>query len=550
MYRSRVAWLLGDYSRHRFTTEDYDYWMRVNEMLRLRHADFDDSVYDYRFHATSLTARDEELGITSGRDRLMVFDDFRRDALLTPALWQVRSASEGARPVADRLTACIRSAGHLVFGGTPEQTDHWPTHFLTAISVLVVDDLVAATEPPPEDRSATLRVLAVVDPDFDPTIDPHPDWDLCTVVGERPPGGTMEPYRRWLSVANAESLFAAAEVRARSEEFRALEDVLFDGSKPTVEATVVVCTHKIVEALSDSIQALVQQDADPETYEILLVNNRPSDQDLASEVERLRHTGDVRRSGLIRVVHCPIPGLSHARNAALSEAAGGIILCIDDDAVASKSLVSEAVRIFAERPHVGIIGGHIRLDPPDPPPPVLNPGWERYWSQFSTGAEECREVDQWWQFPWGACWCARRDVLIEMGGFRSRYGRVGNDFSGGEEIIAAALARRLGHAVAVAPELEVAHRVDSSRYSWRHVRNTIIAGTLVNYQAQRDLYLPMWESIGSTIKNLLSPSYDRTVGANNFFARARHWIYRKQAWIRLLRVQLGDRWRRLWTPRM
>jgi hypothetical protein len=36
-----------------------------------------------------------------------------------------------------------------------------------------------------------------------------------------------------------------------------------------------------------------------------------------------------------------------------------------------------------------------RLDPPDSPPPVLNPGWERYWGQFVTSAEQCHEVDQW-----------------------------------------------------------------------------------------------------------------------------------------------------------
>ena len=31
LYRDRVAALLGDYSRFRFGTEDYDYWMRVND---------------------------------------------------------------------------------------------------------------------------------------------------------------------------------------------------------------------------------------------------------------------------------------------------------------------------------------------------------------------------------------------------------------------------------------------------------------------------------------------------------------------------------------
>ena len=62
--------------------EDYDYWMRVNALLQLRHTDFDEPAYEYRFHSKSLTSRDEELGITRRRVRMMVFDDFRRDFYL------------------------------------------------------------------------------------------------------------------------------------------------------------------------------------------------------------------------------------------------------------------------------------------------------------------------------------------------------------------------------------------------------------------------------------------------------------------------------------
>src|SRR6266545_6305190 len=79
LYRNQVDFLLGDYSRFRFGTEDYDYWMQVNSLFTLRHADFAEPLYDVRFHSASLTARDDELGITRSREGLMVFDDARRD---------------------------------------------------------------------------------------------------------------------------------------------------------------------------------------------------------------------------------------------------------------------------------------------------------------------------------------------------------------------------------------------------------------------------------------------------------------------------------------
>jgi polysaccharide pyruvyl transferase CsaB len=550
MYRSRVAWLLGDYSGRRFTTEDYDYWMRVNEFLTLRHADFDDTIYDYRFHASSLTARDEELGITRGRVQLMVFDDFRRDVLLAPALWHVDHVGDGAGARAEALRRRVEAAGHLLFDTGTGDLESWPRLFLTAIAVRIVAGN-APLEPPPEPLPPEcFKVLALVGGGADdPTPGPPEGWDLCIRMGSSDAWEPAEPYRLWLPVADIDALFAAAEIRARSAQFEAVELAIADSdANSTLDATVVICTHKAIGPLRDSVLSVVRQATDGERFEIILVNNKPDDANLEAEIATLRQIADGECPDLLRVVRCPIPGLSHARNAGIAEARGAIIICLDDDAVARKSLVSEAVRLFRERPECGVIGGHIRLVPPDPAPEVLNPGWERYWSQHLTDATECREVQHWWEFPWGACWCARRNLLLTMGGFRSGYGRIGSDYSGGEEIIAASLAQKLGHRVAVAPELEVEHRVERSRYTWRHVRKTIIAGALVTYQAQRDLHLPMWEGIGSTLKKLLSPSFDRTVGANSYSARARHWLYRKEAWMRLLSRQIKDRFRRMRRP--
>lgn len=552
MYRSRVAWLLGDYSPHRFTTEDYDYWMRVNEMLTLRHVDFDEPLYEYRFHGASLTARDEELGITRGRERLMVFDDFRRDALLSPVLWSIKIGSSTVADHAEKLRQRIRRARHREFDPATEEVTAWPELFVTSIMVNFATPDDTVSPPPSRLPRGCLRVLAVV---VGETRDGHEpkagdDWDLCVLVGGTDSGHDRHPYHRWLTVKDVDALFQAAEIRAHSEQFAAAEAAA-EGARtpPSRAASLVICTHQVIAPFRQSVLSAVRQEADPSTYEVLVVNNRPGDENLEAEIRAVQKAADAERPGLLRIVHCPLPGLSHARNSAVSAASGEIVIFLDDDAVAQPSLVPEAVRLFAEQPQVGVIGGHIRLVPPDPKPMVLHPGWERYWSHLMTDATECRDVEHWWQFPWGACWGARRDVLLAIGGFRCRYGRVGNDYSGGEEVIAATLGRRLGFGVAVAPELEVEHHVERSRYTWRHVRRTIIAGTLVNYQAQRDLYLPMWEGIGSTVRKLLSPSIDRTVGANSAAARARHWLYRKEAWLLLLRVQVGDRWRRLKKPR-
>ena len=546
LYRSRVAWLLGDYSPLRFTTEDYDYWMRVNSAFALRHADFKEPVYDYRFHSASLTARDEELGITSGRENLMIFDDFRRDFLLTPALWQVEGVGDGARLLVEQLKKRVRAAKHRLFETHEADCDAWPRLFLTSVFVRIVAAGETQKTPPKTNLPGCLKVLAVTGDGGLPTLEEvaGDGWDLCVRIGSD--DGPAEPYRGWLPVDDADALFEAAEIRARSEQWRAVEEAIDESeSASPLDATIVICTHKIIEPLRRSVFSAVRQNYEATRYEVLLVNNNPADEPLEAEIEALGREAEKERPGILKVVHCPIPGLSHARNAAIGNAHGALLLFLDDDAVARDSFVAETVRLFRENPAAGIIGGHIRLVPPEPKPDVLHPGWERYWSHRMTDASSYREVENWWEWPWGACWCARRSVLLAIGGFRSRYGRVGNDFSGGEEIIAASLAQKLGYRIAVAPELEVEHHVVDSRYTWRHVRRTIIAGTLVYYQAQRDLYLPMWGGIWSTVKNILSPSWDRTVGANRFGARCRHWIYRKEAWLRLLVRQAGDHLRRM-----
>ena len=78
MYRASVAHAIGNYSANRYTTEDYDYWMRINDCFNLRHTSFDAPIYDYRFHSKSLTSQDKELKISANRYRLMLWDDFRR----------------------------------------------------------------------------------------------------------------------------------------------------------------------------------------------------------------------------------------------------------------------------------------------------------------------------------------------------------------------------------------------------------------------------------------------------------------------------------------
>jgi len=215
----------------------------------------------------------------------------------------------------------------------------------------------------------------------------------------------------------------------------------------------------------------------------------------------------------LKYIHQPFKGLSHARNAGIANSKGKILCFIDDDAIAPFDWLEKIMCAFAKHPEAGVIGGHIILNIPEPRPKVLKPGFEIYWSHFVTKFKDYTEVDNWDEFPWGANWCARRTALLAIGGFPVNYGRQGNNFWGGEELVAATLIHRLGYKVAILPQAEVLHNVDPSRYNLKHIWGIILADKLVHYQAQKDFNIPKnttsstgYRQIWNILRNLIFSS--------------------------------------------
>lgn len=115
LYRGSVDAVLGGYSPRQFMLEDYDYFMRLNSLFHIRHLSQKEPIYAYRMHPDSLTARDEALGITAARPRLMAFDARRRAFYQTPLYARTELSVPGLGPALQR--AGIRTAD------TPEERD-------------------------------------------------------------------------------------------------------------------------------------------------------------------------------------------------------------------------------------------------------------------------------------------------------------------------------------------------------------------------------------------------------------------------------------------
>ena len=249
--------------------------------------------------------------------------------------------------------------------------------------------------------------------------------------------------------------------------------------------SVVVCTYKRTEALRECLISLSCQSIRRDEYEVLVVDNNPS---TSTDVQRI--VQDFLLGTLpgetLTYLHCPTLGLSQARNLGVSEARGEVCCFIDDDAIAEPDWLEQITRAFAAHPGAGVVGGHVFLQTPQPRPKILKTGREQYWSEFSTPYAHYTEVYEWNKFPWGANWSARRKALLEIGGFKVEYGRHGDDYGGGEELVAAAEILSLGYNIAVMPQAQVIHKVETARFTRRHLWKTILSSTLVAYRMEKD----------------------------------------------------------------
>ncbi len=503
LYRDRVKALLGDYGADRFTVEDYDHWMLVNEFLELHHVDFEETVYEYRFHENSLTTQEDDDRMLQLREKVMVFDDFRRDFALSAMTWILDDfpVDGPGGEVRAEIRRRIQEAGHLEMAPEACDPDSLPDLWFPTAYIRWSPEPGNAPPPPKNLPRHALRVLLTASEGELPP-DLQQGWDLVATVASTPAlVRTNVPDQGWYAFSDIASLFAATDIRTRLKQFRAIEEAIRRDGEEEFDATVVISTFRRRKELEQLLVSLAAQTVEPERFEILVVNNDPDD-DLGSLVDRIRKTLFSDRPDRLRLLVCPLRGLSHARNAGIGAARGRIVAFIDDDAVAAPDWLRRLLQAYESDPELGVVGGAILLALPDPAPPWLTEEAWPLWGYLNPSSRELHRAVSWSDYPWGGNWSARRHLLLEIGGFRYGYGRKGDDYGGGEEIVAASLAGRLGAGIALEPEAVIEHRPGASRFTPEYVRKTIRAGTFVTYFLQRDLYVPVFETAVDVLERI------------------------------------------------
>lgn len=162
-------------------------------------------------------------------------------------------------------------------------------------------------------------------------------------------------------------------------------------------------------ACLNEVLAEVARAPDPDAIEVLVVDNASTDA-----------TGDIARAAPgVCVVHEPLKGLTHARQAGLEAASGDIIAYVDADTRMPAGWIARVLRTFEGKPNVVCVSGpYIYYDAAT---------WQRamvrlYWIFLASPA--------YWMTRYmvvGGNFAVRRSALEQIGGFDTTIAFYGED---------------------------------------------------------------------------------------------------------------------------
>jgi glucosyl-dolichyl phosphate glucuronosyltransferase len=266
--------------------------------------------------------------------------------------------------------------------------------------------------------------------------------------------------------------------------------------------SVVVATRDRCNYLRLCLDALAQQTAGFETFEVIVVDNGSADE--TAEVVR-GFCGQGRNVSYVREERA---GLSFARNTGVRQSRAEIVAFTDDDAVPDPQWIERiAARYESLDDKVAVLGGEVRPIWEASRPDWLTNSLLRPLSAgllWSPTARTLRGEE--WLVEVNIAY--RKARLIEFGGFAENLGRVGDVLLSGEGCINLLMARAGLH-VFYDPNILVGHHIPATRltrawfrrrYFWQGVSMNRVYNYVEQMSAAMKLpripqYSRSWEEI-------------------------------------------------------
>jgi len=236
--------------------------------------------------------------------------------------------------------------------------------------------------------------------------------------------------------------------------------------------SVAICTHNPrPQYLARVLDALKAQTLARERWELLLIDNA-SDARLADSWNLSWHSGarHVREDSL---------GLTHARLRAIDEAAGDILVFVDDDNVLDEDYLAECKRIAQEMPFLGAWGGQQRGEFEIPPQEWMKPYLISIAIREFNHTRWCNLPHVIDTVPYGAGLCVRTEIAriwsekTHGNHYRCSLGRIGDSLSACEDIDLALTACDVGFGTGLLTSLCLTHLIPKERLDPRYLAKVV-----------------------------------------------------------------------------
>jgi glycosyltransferase involved in cell wall biosynthesis len=220
--------------------------------------------------------------------------------------------------------------------------------------------------------------------------------------------------------------------------------------------SILICTYNRAALLTETLNVCIEQTR-TSGAEIIVVDNNSTDTTAAVLSVLAAANTDV-----LRVFHEPQQGLSHARNRALVEARGQLVIFLDDDAIPHPGWLAALCAFQQAHPDVAAFGGRIiprfQVSPPGWFVPALHP----LYSLLDEPGNGVPAPFIGGGYPFGANMAFNRSVSGEIH-FATHLGRIGSSLLSGEETLVFNALRAKGQVPWYVPGAVVDHVVPPER---------------------------------------------------------------------------------------